>query len=202
MLIEVVDDVAEVRARLADGGRVERHFERMELDLTRPLVDAPTPSGFAITPATVDRVGAYAWVVCAAYGAGHPDHQPEDDDPVAAAEVIASCMAGDDPGPWIEASSFQAVGPDGGMAGVLLASECSPGGGTPRPWISELAVDPWWTGRGVGPALVVAAAEHLTARGDTVLGLAVTVGNPARLLYERLGFTRVHEVWRISTKPA
>lgn len=200
MLIEVLDDVAEVRARLGDGGRVERHFVRMDLDLTRPLVSAPVPRGFAIAPATPDRVGSYARVVCAAYRAGHPDHQPEDDDPVAAAEVIASCMAGTDSGPWIASASLHATGPDGGLAALVMVTESSSGGDALRPWISELAVDPWWAGRGVGPALVMASAERLVERGDTVVGLAVTVGNPARLLYERLGFALVHEVWRISTK--
>jgi ribosomal protein S18 acetylase RimI-like enzyme len=202
VLIEVIDDVAEVRARLADGGRVERHFVRMDLDLTRSLVRAPVPPGFAIAPATLDRVRSYARVVCAAYTAGHPDHQPEDDDPIAAAAMIASCMAGTDSGPWIAEASLHATGPDGGLAALVMVTEGSSGGGAPRPWISELAVDPWWAGRGVGPALVMASAERLVERGETVVGLAVTVGNPARLLYERLGFTLVHEVWRISTKDA
>jgi ribosomal protein S18 acetylase RimI-like enzyme len=202
VLIEVVDDVAAVRARLGDGGWLERHFVRMDLDLTRPLVRAPVPSGFALAPATLDRVGSYGRVVCAAYTAGHPDHQPEDDDPVAAARGIASCMAGDNSGPWIASASFHATGPDGGMAALIMVTESSPGGGARRPWIGELAVDPWWAGRGVGPALVMASAQRLVERGDTGLGLAVTVGNPARLLYERLGFALVHEVWRISTEDA
>lgn len=202
-MIEVLDDVAEVRALLGDGGRVERHFIRMRLDLTRPLPRAPMPAGFVVGPLRADRVVAYARVVCAAYVAGHPDHQIEDDDPVAAARLITEYLSGDDPGPWIEAASLHAVGPDGGMAGVLVASEYAPDGGDPHsPWITELAVDPWWAGRGVGPALVVEAANRLVARGDRALGLAVTIGNPARLLYERLGFALTHEVWRISTREA
>jgi ribosomal protein S18 acetylase RimI-like enzyme len=201
--MEVLDDVAEVRARLGDGGRVERHFVRMALDLTQPLPKAPMPAGFVAAPVRADRVAAYARVVCAAYVAGHPDHQIEDDDPAAAALVIAGYLHGDEPGPWIEEASLHAVGPDAGMAAVLVASEYSPDGGDPhQPWITELAVDPWWAGRGVGPALVIGAAERLVERGDRTLGLAVTMGNPARLLYERLGFDKTHEVWRISTNDA
>jgi GNAT superfamily N-acetyltransferase len=49
-------------------------------------------------------------------------------------------------------------------------------------------VAPCWQGRGVGTALIVRSAQALLAAGHREWTLAVTAGNPARRLYERLGF--------------
>ena len=49
-------------------------------------------------------------------------------------------------------------------------------------------VAPEWRTRGVGTALIVRSGNRLAARGATEWTLAVTVGNPAQRLYERLGF--------------
>ena len=49
-------------------------------------------------------------------------------------------------------------------------------------------VAPEWRNRGVGTALIVRSGNRLAARGATEWTLAVTVGNPAQRLYERLGF--------------
>lgn len=195
-MTELVDDPVAARARLAAGDVLQRHYVRMVLDLTRPLAHAPVPPGFTVAAAGAEHLADYGRVVSAAYGAGHIDHEPADDDPASAAQVIAGYLAGDEPGPWIAAASCHAVGPDGEIAGVLVVSAYTPGGGELRPWITDLTVDPRWAGRGVGAALVTAAAARLIERGDASVGLAVTVGNPARRLYERIGFRRAHEVWR------
>ena len=49
-------------------------------------------------------------------------------------------------------------------------------------------VSPEWRNRGVGTALVTRSGNRLSATGATEWTLAVTVGNPAQRLYERLGF--------------
>ena len=45
-----------------------------------------------------------------------------------------------------------------------------------------------WRNQGVGTALIVRSGNLLAAQGATAWTLAVTVGNPAQRLYERLGF--------------
>ena len=49
-------------------------------------------------------------------------------------------------------------------------------------------VSPEWRNRGLGTALVIRSANRLSAMGATEWTLAVTVGNPAQRLYERVGF--------------
>ena len=49
-------------------------------------------------------------------------------------------------------------------------------------------VAPEWRNQGVGTALIVRSGNLLAAQGATAWTLAVTVGNPAQRLYERLGF--------------
>ncbi len=49
-------------------------------------------------------------------------------------------------------------------------------------------VAPEWRNQGVGTALIVRSGNVLAAQGATAWTLAVTVGNPAQRLYERLGF--------------
>jgi len=49
-------------------------------------------------------------------------------------------------------------------------------------------VSPEWRNRGVGTALVIRSGNRLIAKGATEWTLAVTVGNPAQRLYERMGF--------------
>lgn len=196
-MTEILDDPVGARARLDAGEVLERHSVRMVLDLTQPLAVIAVPSGISIAPAVHEHVASYGRVVCAAYRGDHVDHQPEDDDPVAAAQLMAGYMAGEDPGPWIASASLHAVSGDGVIGGVVVVSDAAPDAG-PRPWITDIAVDPGWTGRGVGAALLSTAAARLVDRGDASVWLAVTVGNPARRLYERLGFTTAHEVWRFS----
>ena len=196
-VIAIVDDAVAAAALVAAGEVVERHYVRMALDLTRPPDAVRLPEGFIVTPAGAEHLAAYGRVVAAAYAGDHVDHQPEDDDPVLAAQLVAGYLAGDDPGPWIAAASVHAIAPDGSVGAVLITSEYSPDGDA-QPWITDLAVDPRWAGRGVGAALIGASVARLTERGDHALGLAVTVGNPARRLYERMGFSVTHEVWRFA----
>ena len=49
-------------------------------------------------------------------------------------------------------------------------------------------VSPEWRNRGVGTSLVIRSGNRLSAMGATEWTLAVTVGNPAQRLYERVGF--------------
>jgi len=55
-------------------------------------------------------------------------------------------------------------------------------------WIYRVFVDEATRGQGVGSALLSAAIRTAREDGCTTLGLTVTHDNPARRLYERVGF--------------
>ena len=68
----------------------------------------------------------------------------------------------------------------GRAVGFVTVSEC---------WIDQVGVIPEWRGRRLGAHLVVRSVTALRKTGCERVWLAVAVGNPARELYERLGFT-------------
>jgi ribosomal protein S18 acetylase RimI-like enzyme len=70
------------------------------------------------------------------------------------------------------------------------------GWGFVRPDVPEisLAVAPAWRRRGVGTLLLAAAVEQARKRGCPAVSLSVQPDNPARVLYERIGFRRVATV--------
>jgi ribosomal protein S18 acetylase RimI-like enzyme len=51
---------------------------------------------------------------------------------------------------------------------------------------------------GVGRAMLVRSLEVLHEDGESHLGLAVTATNPARHVYERLGFAYDFEGWIVA----
>jgi ribosomal protein S18 acetylase RimI-like enzyme len=55
---------------------------------------------------------------------------------------------------------------------------------------------------GIGAALIAQAMRLLDEDGQPVLGLTVSDGNPARRVYERLGFQPVLESWTLHLPPA
>jgi ribosomal protein S18 acetylase RimI-like enzyme len=65
------------------------------------------------------------------------------------------------------------------------------------PWLSDVARDPDPAYRGLGSVLVRRALAVLAAAGETTFGLAVSEGNPARGLYESLGFGHRHSSRRL-----
>jgi ribosomal protein S18 acetylase RimI-like enzyme len=58
-------------------------------------------------------------------------------------------------------------------------------------WVLDLAVAPGGQGRGFGAALLAYAMRGTRQAGLTIVGLTVTDGNPARRLYDRMGFRPV-----------
>ena len=60
-------------------------------------------------------------------------------------------------------------------------------------WLDHMVIEPEAQGRGIGTALAAAVQEVARAR-DVPVTLSVVEGNPARALYERLGFVFDREV--------
>jgi ribosomal protein S18 acetylase RimI-like enzyme len=157
------------RALVADGAQPLRHAHV----LSHALTDLPAePAGlFPLDRPAADLVAAYE----AAFPPAHPDRS----EPVLPylEQTIAMGL--------LDASGVAVDGD--AVVGAILVSELHevgpPLGG---PWVMEVFRDPRYPG--VGRALL----ERALARVEgPALGLTVTEGNPARRLYERLGFRRV-----------
>ena len=94
-------------------------------------------------------------------------------------------MAGQAVGPLMDCSGSPSTR-DGAVVGAVLVNHDDappPFGG---PWVTQVFRGPG--GRGAGRALLQRALGLATAEELPALGLAVTYGNPARRLYEELGF--------------
>jgi mycothiol synthase len=88
---------------------------------------------------------------------------------------------------------FVADAPEGALAGAIR-SELRPSGFITG-YITQVAIAPEHRGRGIGSALIGAAARELVARGAVTIRLHVRSSNPDALrLYERLGFSGGWEV--------
>jgi GNAT superfamily N-acetyltransferase len=176
--MRIAGDVELGRELIAAGGRATRHAHLMSHDLAeRP--GWRDPPGYRLTEVdrpAADLMDAYR----AAYPPGHVDHRP---DPQG---FIESDLAGREYGPLLRGSGL-AVDAGGAVVGALLLGTLP---GEPPlfgPWVIELFRHP--AHRGIGRALL---ERGLALADGPALGLMVTEGNPARSLYETLGFRLVH----------
>lgn len=64
-------------------------------------------------------------------------------------------------------------------------------GSNDGPWVTEVFRHPDRSPRGLGSLMLSAVLSRAAADGLTEIGLAVTEGNPARRVYETLGFRLV-----------
>jgi GNAT superfamily N-acetyltransferase len=191
----IVDDAALAEALIDRAATLVRAASLMVVTLPVPSPGSPTP-GVELRPLQ-DTPHEYGEVMRRAYPPDHPDHEHGDATPEGARATIRGYLSGEIVGPVIAEASAEA-GLDGVLVGVAVVSEMPADdefdGG---PWITDLFVDPAAQGRGVGKALLGLAIERLTAAGRPTLGLAVTLGNPARRLYESLGFVDHGAFWNL-----
>lgn len=176
------------RALLAAGARPLRHAHAYSRDLrSLPAPAEWAETGYGVVPC--DAVPATevfpAWR--AAYGPGHPDNENPDDDAAALERELAPMLAGEILGPLLPCGGLL-LRDDRVVAGVLV-------GGIPHreppmggPWIIDVFRDPNTRYAGLGTVMLRRALALATLHGLPALGLAVTEGNPARRVYERLGF--------------
>ncbi|MCC6438727.1 MAG: GNAT family N-acetyltransferase [Acidimicrobiales bacterium] len=182
---------------------IERHFYQMVLELNDGPIDGPTlPPGYIVEPMEFGSLASYGRIVVRAYSGDHVDHQPEDDDPILAARVIEAALRGDELGTWMPSASAHIRYSGGPIVAAIVISDRPAGGSQPGqrdtggPWINDVFVDPPSAGHGLGAILIVNAANQLIAEGQGWLRLAVTHGNPALGVYERLGFRIEQETRR------
>jgi GNAT superfamily N-acetyltransferase len=168
-------------ALVAAGGVLTRHGHLMSHDLAeRPAWSEPP--GYRLTDVdrpAADLLDAYL----AAFGPGHVDHR--DDPPERALADLESHLSGRQFGPPLRGSGL-AIARDDTVAGAILLGVLDGEPPLNGPWLIEVFRHP--AHRGVGRPLVERALATTAAPG---LGLMVTEGNPARGLYEALGFRTV-----------
>jgi ribosomal protein S18 acetylase RimI-like enzyme len=142
-------------------------------------VEPPLPSGVAIRPLRPTDALRLATLMVVAY-AGTVD---DDGQPPSAAEAEARRTLAGRYGPVQWDASLMAHTPGDEPVGTTVVT-----------WdrghllLAFALVAPEWRNQGLGTALIIRTANRLEAAGATEWTLAVTVGNPAQRLYERLGF--------------
>ncbi|GLU49474.1 GNAT family N-acetyltransferase [Nocardiopsis ansamitocini] len=169
---------------LRRGAIPMRHAHDLRRDLRRVASppDWRSPvlgEGIRITPYDRD-IDAVLPALEAAYPPGHPDHHAWD--AATSRSLYEHLLSGAVLGPLLPASGLAVDPEDRVLAGVLVF-EREPD----LDWVGELFKHPR-APRGTGAALLRRAVVLAADRGTAELGLAVTEGNPARGLYEKLGF--------------
>ncbi len=169
---------------VARGAVLRRRSTLMECDPRLPRPATPVPDGVSISAASGcspdDLLDAYI----DAYPPDHPDHHVGLDRD-GQRELLRGLMDGEVIGPLLGCA--RAARTAGGFIGAALVFD--PGGEPPLgvPWIGELFRHPD-APRGTGAALLAAALDQAGQDGLPVIGLRVSDGNPARRLYDQLGF--------------
>jgi len=186
--VVATEDTELAEALLAVGSRQVRFSHLFSRDL---VADPPDPTwlepvlapGVLLRPDGVPLL-EQGQLSVRAYPHGHTDH--DGDDPEYAASQLARLYGGDYIGPVLDCSTLAMDGDR--LVGVLIVNRmpgAAPMGG---PWVSEVFRDPHPRYVGLGTALIHRAMARLAAQHEATLSLVVTDANPARSLYERLGF--------------
>lgn len=178
----------------AAGATVVRHAHVYTFPLAGPEgppvpARPPLPPGLTIGP--IDRTPAeLVPLVMAAYPPDHVDHQG--DDPAVEEAELDLLLRGELVGPFLAGASVLITSAAGGevVAAVIVnqATGEAPLGG---PWVSQVLRRPGDGWAGLGALALRHVLAVLADAGEASLGLAVTEGNPARRVYERLGFRHV-----------
>ncbi|MEV0051997.1 GNAT family N-acetyltransferase [Saccharopolyspora shandongensis] len=167
------------------GARLKRHAHAMRRDLR---ADPPPLEWADLVPAAPMRL-----VDCdrpasellapwrEAYPPDHPDRGSDDDQQVLV-ELLQPLLAGRVLGPVLGCSALVVDAGDRVAAGLVVNDRDG------VPWVGDVFRRPAAEFAGLGGLLLRRAMAWLSAQGRHEVGLAVTVGNPAQHVYERLGF--------------
>ncbi len=170
---------------VAHGARVLRHAHTFHRDLHAdpPPADwagAPLREGLRAVPCDRSPEDLYeAWR--AAFPADHVDYYPGEDAQVLA-ERLAPLLAGRVIGPVLPSSVLAVDAEDRVVAGLILTDRDG------RPWIADVFRHPEHGYRGLGADLLRWSLGDAAERGLPDMTLVVSEGNPARRVYESLGF--------------
>jgi GNAT superfamily N-acetyltransferase len=188
----IISGPAELGVQLADrGGTLRRSFHIMRRQLAAdpppvPWSAADLAAGRrAVRPDRDPRDVFPAWR--AAYPDGHPDTHPGTDEE-ALTERLVPLLAGRE-GPILECSRLVVEPVEPGAAAERVVAGAIvidiPGTG---PWLADVFRQPGAAYAGLGTALLRRVLWTAAGSGLAAVGLSVTEANPARRVYERLGF--------------
>ncbi|HTY70845.1 MAG TPA: GNAT family N-acetyltransferase [Actinomycetes bacterium] len=171
---------------------------------SRDLIADPAPAAWAV-PLLPFGLRITGWdrpleevavVVQAAYPPGHPDHHPRTSLDEVAAKDLRPYVLEEVLGPMLPVGGL--VVDQERVVALLAVTDrqgVAPDGG---PWVVDVARLPDPAYAGAGAALLQRALALLTEAGAPSLSLAVSEGNPARRLYERLGLVHAYSAWTLA----
>lgn len=185
------DDETLAGVLIGRGARVVRYAH----SYSRDLLAAPAPSDWEAPEApagcrltVVDRsAGALVPPLLRAYPPAHPDHSgwtPEE-----ARQEVTRILAGESLGPFLPCSTLAVEGDT--VIGACLITHREGAPPHAGPWVTQVYRDPAPRYAGAGAALLHRTLWLATRAGLPALSLVVSDGNPARWVYERLGFQHV-----------
>ncbi|MFF9403419.1 GNAT family N-acetyltransferase [Streptomyces sp. NPDC014646] len=170
---------------LRRGAQVMRHAHEMRRD----LVVCPPPAdwssralgnGLRAVPCDLDAEAVFpAWR--AAFPADHPDHHRGSDEE-ALDESLAPMLAGSVLGPVLPCSALVVDETDRVVAGAIITNRDG------LPWIADVFRRPGARYAGLGANLLRRVLSSAAADGLADISLVVSDANPARRVYEKLGF--------------
>ncbi|MEE4589917.1 GNAT family N-acetyltransferase [Streptomyces antimycoticus] len=167
------------------GARIMRHAHSMHRDL---ITDPPQPEWSTISlpdglrPAPCNRQATDvfpAWR--AAFSFEHPDHYHGSDQQALDAE-LTPLLAGEVLGPVMPCSTLAVDEADQVIAGVIVTDRDG------LPWIATVFRQPDSRYTGLGSVLLRRMLADAASHGLAEIALVVSNANPARRLYEKLGF--------------
>ena len=142
-------------------------------------VEAPLPAGIALRRLRPTDTRKLATLMAVAYAGTIDDHGEPPSFSAAEAQLT---VAGDYGEVQWEASLLAHASGDESVGATVVTWDRG------HLLLAFALVAPEWRNQGLGTALIIRTANLLAATGATEWTLAVTVGNPAQRLYERLGF--------------
>jgi RimJ/RimL family protein N-acetyltransferase len=172
------------------GAQLVRHAHVMSHDLMGLAPSPSPPAGIRHVPCdrSPEEV-VTAWL--AAYPPDHPDHTTRNADEVVRDELIP-LFAGTLIGPLLPCARLAVDERDEIVAGVVVNDWDG------KPWIANVFRDPAHGRKGLGTGLLLSVMDRAASGGLPSLSLAVSDANPARRLYERLGFRLVETSMTVS----
>ena len=184
-------DQPNVRAAFGAEGLTPIARQEMRLARWQPVHTPPLPDGFQMTPWDGERQEAIAALILEAYrGTVDSDLYPDMTSTDGLRDFFRESLA-DKREPFNPEASRLIETTGNGLAGQILCAR----GSDQLGWVLEITVRPEYQRRGLGRSLLIHALNTFAAQGLTGAKLWVTLDNPARQLYESVGFERYLPMW-------